>query len=494
MSLHTCVSGELLMYSVSERLHLIVRRMVMAAAVVLLVAPLLVQASTDVPLDAVRAGQIASAFGGAQGLQTMDDETLGGIEAQAGSLILMDRVAPNELTGALGAGSSTDFSYYRMGMDVKLDLNANMSKLQLGCGGVNDYLTGARGCDLDIDYVGFMGLNPAGDRPGLPGSPFTLTRPFIEIAFKNENTAAKREVVGFRIGAQSINGAIRMGRDYTGLQPDGSFSPEASMTNMENGGTCNPGASTGTGVVNCHSGLNSISGFLAGLELSAGFEASVRACTLGRAFGACLGGITANLDGCLGRISFSPCNMSDTPFFVDAGGTRLTSLNVAAAKLKINFVFDIEGYGRLNLDTRQVHYLLTPNSSDFFLSFQRERVSWPRYNKTTPQADLGLLNGCSYASCGTNPAWYDSCNSAHGQVTGRCTSAYSPPANSGWWLSAANAKVLNLRPGDRINVPGNYTLLELLGALGPSTSPLVIDNPKLGFVAADNCYGSARFC
>jgi hypothetical protein len=405
-----------------------------------------------------------------------------------------------------------------MGMDVKLDLNANISKLQLGCGGVNDLLTGARGCDLDIDYVGFMGLNGTKDRPGIAGSPFTLTRPFIEIAFKNDNNAAKREVVGFRIGAQNINGAIRMGRDYTNTGFSDERTDNISIPNLENGDICNPSASTGAGVVGCHSGLNTISGYLAGLELSAGFDASVKICdplafcdktgpttwdTSCSIFDlTCADPITAYVKGCLGRIGYSPCSTSDTPFFIDAGGTRLSVLDVAAAKLKLKIQdasgnnipllsgISVEGYGELRLNTRQVHYLLAPDSSDFFLSFQRERVSWPRYTKTTPAADY---TAAGYPS--TDIRHYNSCNSSWGQDGARCYSAYSPTANTGWWLSAANAKLLNLLPGDRIDVPELQTLGGLAtAAFSANSSPLIIENPKLGFIAADNCYGSARFC
>ena len=105
-----------------------------------------------------------------------------------------------------------------------------------------------------------MGINAAGDRPAYdaanadvngkfgPDSAFELARPYVELAIKNDSSRTRREVVGIKIGAQKINGAIRMGRDYLGL---GGYGQEASLTNMENGGTCNPSATTGSGVVNC---------------------------------------------------------------------------------------------------------------------------------------------------------------------------------------------------------------------------------------------------
>jgi hypothetical protein len=427
----------------------------------------------------------ALAFAAQHEMAELDDGDLRDETGQVGSLILTDRIGPNELTGATNGGTFANFSYYRMGLDGKLDFNANISKLQLGCGGSNDLLggvAGAPGCDLDIDYLGFMGLNAAGDRPDPAGadSTFKLTRPFIEIAIKNENNPATREVVGVRIGAQNIRGALRMGRDYTGF---GNSGLEGSMTNLENGGTCVPSATTGSGVVNCHSGINSLSGYLAGLELSAGFRARARVCldlTTICLFG--LGEVDLDLDGCIGRINFNPCSTSDTPFFIDAGGTRIRNLDVAAAKLSLatNFVFPIalDGYGELVLNARQIHYLLAPDSSDFYLSFQRERVSWPRYDKTPPPNNLA----------------FDACNPAYGQVAARCSNAYLPAANTGWWLSATNLKMLNLQPGNRIVIPGTFDVYELLSALGPGSSPIVIDNPKLDFIAADNCRGAALFC
>lgn len=444
------------------------------------VATLLLMASLGAQAGVMpRAAQVALAAPGSQ-LQEMNDAALGEEAGQAGSLILMDRIGPNELTGAGTTGTYSNFTFFRMGLDGKIDFNANISKLQLGCGGVNDLVAGP-GCDLDIDYLGFMGLNAAKDRPGAAGSAFQMTRPFIELAFKNTNDPSKREFVGIRIGAQNINGALRMGRDYTGFGGPG---VEPSLTNVENGGTCNPSATTGAGVVGCHSGINSLSGYLAGIELSAGIKARAYVCfELITCF---LAPIDAGIDACLGRIAFNPCSSSDRPFFVDAGGTRIKNLHVSAANMKITSPWTlgttITGYGSLILNMRQIHYLLAPDSSDFFLSFQREPVSWPRYDKAPPPSNLA----------------YDSCNGAYNQVPGRCGSAYLPAANTGWWLSASNTKVLNLTPPDTIYVNAKsdpyFALTDLINALSPNNSPIVIDNPKLGFVAASNCYGTAVFC
>lgn len=428
-------------------------------------------------------------------LTPMTDETLSEITGQDGSLFLSDHIAPNELAGAPGDGSA-NFDFYRMGLDVKMNLNVNIAKFQLGCGGVNDLLTTSPACDIDIDYLSFMGIKSNGEFPSPdgPDSKFELIRPYVELAIKNDNSPTLREVVGLKIGGQRINGALSIGRDYTGSgKPSESYigpGVESNLVNQEHGGTCNPSATTGQGVVNCHSGINSVSGFLS-LELSAAIRARANMAGL----------YNADLDTCFGRMNPQQfgCGPNSQPFFVDAGGTRLQELHVAAAKLTIDDIdlncawWDLtcwgiinplanaivsEGYGQLKIDMRQVHYLLTPNTENFFLSFQREKVSWPNYSKMAPPSNLA----------------FDACNPTYGQVpaNGRCSSGYSPTANTGWWLNAPGAKILNINPPDRLYV-GRVDLGTVISLLGPE-GRLIINNPKISLPRVSNCYGTAVFC
>lgn len=426
-------------------------------------------------------------------LVAVSDTELSSVVAQNGGLFISDHIAPNELTGAPSDGSA-NFDFYRMGLDVKLGLNLNMAKFQLGCGGVNDLLTTSPACDIDIDYLSFMGINNEGDFPSLDGpeSNFELIRPYVELAIKNDDSTTLREVVGLKIGGQRINGALSIGRDYTGVgkPTEGFVGPglESNLINQETGGACDPSATTGSGVVGCHSGINSVSGFLS-LELSAAMRARARLA----------GFINADLDTCFGRMNPAQfgCNPSTTPFLVEAGGTRLQQLHVAAARLEVNdidlncSIWNIllcgpaqgvanaivdEGYGQLIVDLKQVHYLLTPNTENFFLSLQREKVAWPNYSKTTPPANIP----------------FDICNPAYGQTTPRCGSAYSPTANTGWWLNAPGAKILNINPPDRLNV-GNLSVGDVISLLGPE-GRLLIETPKVDLPRVGNCYGSAMFC
>jgi hypothetical protein len=132
---------------------------------------------------------------------------------------------------------------------------------------------------------------------------------------------------------------------------------------------------------------------------------------------------------------------------------------------------------------KQVHYLLVPNTSNFFLSFQAEPVSWPNYSKAPPP------NNIPYDVC--NSGYYPA-SSGQANLPGFCSSGYSMEANTGWWLNAPGAKVLNVT-GPQINV-GSVSLGTAFSLFGPA-GRLIINYPKLGtLVPYDNCYGSAVFC
>lgn len=164
-----------------------------------------------------------STFAMQEGLTALTDTELSAETGQA--LFNMSYIAPG------GSNPSADVGFYKLGMEAQLDLNANIKKFQLGCGGFK-----GPGCDIDIDNLSFTGIvNPNTPDAG-PASDFTLINPFYELAIKNPTSAATREVVGFRIGADSVWGMLSIG----GPPTNGS-----DANNPDN-----------------HTGINSISGHL----------------------------------------------------------------------------------------------------------------------------------------------------------------------------------------------------------------------------------------
>lgn len=412
------------------------------------------------------------------GMSPLDDSQMRAISGQG--LIVSDKVSGSALANP--NEYSTPFEFYRIGLDGELQMNLNISKLQLGCGGINDHLSGHAGCDIDIDYLSLMGRN--GTDIGEAGSPFTLDRPYIEFAVKNDDTTTLREIAGIKIGAQSADGALSLGRRY--------FTDNA--INQENtafGTTCDTGAVTGPGVIGCHSGINTVSGFL-GAELSLTMDIKARI--------ALLFGLEAT--GCTGRTSIGHDDCGNTlndALFVDLAGTRMQTLGLRAAELAINNIetdlfgigcpwnplaCGIDGianlilndvYASLNTDLRSVHKLTLEDTSDFFLSFQREPIAYPRYSKLTPSQDLP-------------PDAFDICNT--GNATPRCSSAYAVPANTGWWLNAPSVKLLDVyNPDANLGNRGIDEAIALLIAPG-----LLLEHAAFNLSPQQNCYGSTMFC
>ncbi|MEJ5137616.1 MULTISPECIES: hypothetical protein [Acinetobacter] len=144
-----------------------------------------------------------------ESLIQLNDSELSDVSGQA--LMSLSYIAPND---SINNMQGQDVGFYKLGLEAELDLNANIKKLQLGCGGVN----GAGGCDIDIDNLSLSGI--ADTREGRVGSSAKLTNPFVEFAIKNPNSVSTREVVGLRLSAEKVLGLLTTGIENSDL-PNG---------------------------------------------------------------------------------------------------------------------------------------------------------------------------------------------------------------------------------------------------------------------------------
>lgn len=272
-------------------------------------------------------------------MESMDDSALAGVTGQA--LFNAARIP--------GVGGS-NLTFYRLMLDTRLDLNMNIDRLQLGCGGVNDALSGPGMCDIDIENVNLMGRS--GTVAGAPGSDFTLMRPYLEFAIKNDGNKATREIAGINIGAQSADGYMGMGR-------------------------FNPACNSNPDPIACHAGINSISGFL-GTEMSATAAGS----------GTILGFIPITFVGCFGNTARTDDNCAATgnAFNVNYRGTRMTDIALANKSLDMAvYGGTLNITGRIDLleSLRYLHGIALVNAANFGISFQREQMRWPNFNPST---------------------------------------------------------------------------------------------------------------
>ncbi|MFW2176086.1 hypothetical protein ACG95N_21610 [Acinetobacter guillouiae] len=165
----------------------------------------------------------------AANLQALTDEQLSETTGQA--LMSLTYIAPTDTANleARRTGGDSTVGFYKLGLEATVELNANIKKLQLGCGGTN----GSGACDLDLDSVSFgcitgaagYCITSASTNPNQPTGidsnnaisnqknmkDFVLTNPYFQFAIKNPNSASTREVVGIRIGAEKAEGPLSIG-------------------------------------------------------------------------------------------------------------------------------------------------------------------------------------------------------------------------------------------------------------------------------------------
>ena len=122
----------------------------------------------------------------------------------------MRALSDTEMSSVSGQGlftvsnsSYNGFDFTRIGLDADVTLNANLANLRLG-----EYNYGPRngsGADLDISALRF-GRSDAGDARRL----VQISNPYFEFVYRNTATAGQREVIGMRLGFDSIAGDIGM--------------------------------------------------------------------------------------------------------------------------------------------------------------------------------------------------------------------------------------------------------------------------------------------
>ncbi|MFW1947616.1 hypothetical protein ACG907_06865 [Acinetobacter bereziniae] len=150
-------------------------------------------------------------------LQPLSDQQLSETTGQA--LMSLTYTAPTDANNLESKrdGGVKNIGFYKLGLEADLELNANIKKLQLGCGGVN----GAGNCDIDIDNLSLSGLgnsatsntNSDSDRAARVGSSAVLTNPFIQFAVKNPNSASTREIVGINLSSEKAIGLLTFGQE-----------------------------------------------------------------------------------------------------------------------------------------------------------------------------------------------------------------------------------------------------------------------------------------
>lgn len=383
-------------------------------------------------------------------LSEIQDTDLNKITGQ--SLFSMSYIAPTE------AGNVSGLGFYTMGLEGTLEINANIKKLQLGCGGIN----GAGQCDIDLDKVRLTGLNP-GPSGTYVDSDAVLENPFIQFAIKNPNSASTRTVVGLALGSQKATGQLSIGDNPT---------PNIAGT---------PGGTLGG-----ETGINTMSGRIPVQVANVALSATLCTTTIGSSCLLQLG--TGNLP--LLNTSVTPKNGINQPNGVFSSlvtGNRITSLSLGPFALDASPLNGFGGalvsalggvaYGSLAENFIDVHNLniSSTNSSGVLLTLNQQDILWPQI-------------GASGITSFPTTAQYTNSN-------GSPVTQSMLMANRGWYLILPTTTIGGTSNNPLItsnvllgvlNVPSALQVLSLPGVTIPSIN--------LNQIPIQNCYGSLKFC
>lgn len=399
-------------------------------------------------------------------LVALTDEQLSEVEGQA--LMSLSYIAPDDQANNM---RGKNIGFYKLGFESLVEINANIRKLQLGCGGVN----GAGGCDLDIDHLSLSGLS--GNSVGRASSSAEISNPFMEFAIKNPNSSATREITGLRFSAEKVKGLLTLGTENS-LTPNGINSFSGYMKIKEATGTATTQGRTMT-YADTNQTINGK------IKIKTLFINTVRDYS-SRDYNLNLSSATANLTVYEQEISGTRINSARLNGIANINqikfaGDLKAKVNIATGlNLTKKIDGDITGL-RANLTIDQnlgfIHRL--PLDNPFSLSLQYEQLFWPN-------ADA--------------------------------------PANRGWWLAFDDAiDIGNVTPSEQIQI-SNDVLKQIVGPISKyltanpaecrafnclvgSSLPIGnihLPNTILNFPLQDlhltnqnfapNCYGGLKFC
>jgi hypothetical protein len=370
---------------------------------------------------------IAAAISPVFAMIPLDDQVLGQQTGQAAFY--------TSYIDAGGSNPNPNISFFTLGLNATINVNANIQHLQLGCGGVN-----GPGCDIDLNNVSLVGIK-TGPSGTYADTDATLTNPFVQLAIKNPNTLSTRQLVGFNLGAQQVLAQLLIGND-----------PNPINAPSPNGQT----------------GINSISGSL-GVNVSNAVFSNVNVCIGFTAFGACVGiplngSATVAAPGNADYTSAANPNGYYQQQVTSKRASKLVDLGPLIAHASGSLLgLTLTNVHLNNEPLNNIHNILIEDSTstaanpiptkNFSLSLQNQSITYPT---TTTSGSLG---------------WS------------------SVPAATGWWLSVPSVLLANVSSNQHIDVGA-------FAALGGAAFGTRVDiNPvDLQQFPKSNCYGSLKFC
>lgn len=389
----------------------------------------------------IATGALASslAYADVSGFQPMTNEEMSATAGQA--LFNLAYISPTDQ-----GNPNRDIGFYRLGMEADLEVNANINKLQLGCGGVN----GAGSCDIDIDHVRLTGMVDTSSIDAGPASDFLVKNPFLEFAIRNPDKAATREIVGLRLGFMEAFGKMTIGEPYNYNSQDLSFT-----TNND------PDAHTGINSISGDLGLALVNSKIPLLTCLFGANGGRTGCNLGIP-GVPLGNATIEAD--------QP-NAGDNRFNLALGRSSAVALEGIKARY-LGFSLNASWVESLKF----VHEIALGNDTNHN----------GKYDPGEATQDFALFTLSALGDNTIAGNTFSNPNNLQWQRVSDPTQWYASPR--GWSLSAPNSVALGNTTTNAVYVGVGEALTALAGFT------LNIGNLDAGLRPVDNCWGSLTFC
>ncbi|MDF1822112.1 MAG: hypothetical protein P1U64_11075 [Alcanivoracaceae bacterium] len=357
----------------------------------------------------------------------------------------MEELSDDQLSDVIGQAlfvsnsqSQGGFDFTSVALDVEMEINTNISQLQLGCGGIN----GPGICDIDIDDFSLTG-DPAGAcGPDRVNCSAILTRPFIEFAIKNNGSRTLREVVGFRLSAENMQGLVTAGQNTSSPNGINRLSGYVEVAPTSGTATTQPGV-FGTqpdeqintladlNIAACTSGcgsgrpLYSLPGSSAGLNIpSVSAPFTIPAFTI---YGNRLESVSVNASAAIPNITLTQPSAGTLAMELATPACVLYLVCISETELRPDAVVaGLSADITFDEDLGFIHKL--PINNPFSLSFQKENLQWPGATETSLRGwwmsfqdpvDFGELN----------PAEQVDISSAYPQLAVLMGTTLAQPAN-----------------------------------------------------------------
>ena len=416
----------------------------------------------------------ASAFA----MTALDDAELSEKSGQA--LLNLSTIMPGEQGNVNG-----NTGFYKVGLQAQLDLNANIRKFQLGCGGIN----GADGCDVDIDYLRFAGLGSL-DGNGKPVNnggaltDFELVNPYIELAMDNPDSLVNRKLVGIRVGGEQTRGVLSIGTRP--LNADGTA--QGSPVTID--GSTQEDASR-------HTGINSLSGSIGQLIVEGTADIDLTVIATFPAEGDIQGFDDGDADTVLA--------------FDEIFSSRASQLRLAPLEVANTTFLNLELTADYITDLRVIHNLRIANGNNFaegfYISLSNLGDNIVDVKKNCVTASVG--GNCGIIRQAGDPVSSDDVfTDANGNYIGN-----KPRDSSSWlkWSTTVNTNLDAANPGAdnfvqawvpaqrgwSLRVPRVEILDFTTSKVDADLSALnlaIVNTPDLKQVPIDNCFGGLSFC